>query len=510
MRRGAAIVAMVGAMLAAAACQPVGPDYAPPRTAVPPTYAELASSDARAPLSRTVPGEPDLSRWWQGFGDPVLSGLVERAFAGNPDLAVAASRIRQARAQVRVAGADALPSIGVNGDVNRTHLSKNAGLSSLQKLFGGGGAGGQGGGAGAGPPGGGFTTYTLGLDASWQPDLFGGVRRTVEAATDQAIAAVWSERDTRVTLAGQVADTYLGLRSLQQQLAVAEAERARQQELLAMIQARARAGFTTELDVAQQQTLVDSSAAPLPGLGSEIRARIHALGVLVGDAPDALAGELAAPAALPPVPPQIPVGLPSDLLRRRPDLRAAERQLAAATAEIGAATAELYPSISLTGAFSFVSTALKNLLSLSSRQYSGDAALRWPLLDGGRIRANIAVTKEQRAQAALTYRKTVLAALRDVEDALGFYAGEQQRNRALRRARDSGRAAVAVTQRQYQAGLADFSNVLNAQAALLNAENQLAQSDGAIDHDLVVLYEALGGGWVAGETGLVEEAGAVE
>jgi outer membrane protein, multidrug efflux system len=336
------------------------------------------------------------------------------------------------------------------------------------------------------------------------------VRRSVEAATDQAIAAVWSERDTRVTLAGQVADTYLGLRSLQQQLAVAEAERARQQELLAMIQARARAGFTTELDVAQQQTLVDSSAAPLPGLAAEIRARIHALGVLVGDAPDALAGELAAPAALPPVPPQIPVGLPSDLLRRRPDLRAAERQLAAATAEIGAATAELYPSISLTGAFSFVSTALKNLLSLSSRQYSGDAALRWPLLDGGRIRANIAVTKEQRAQAALTYRKTVLAALRDVEDALGFYAGEQQRNRALRRARDSGRSAVAVTQRQYQAGLADFSNVLNAQAALLNAENQLAQSDGAIDHDLVVLYEALGGGWVAGETGLVEEAGAVE
>jgi NodT family efflux transporter outer membrane factor (OMF) lipoprotein len=292
-----------------------------------------------------------------------------------------------------------------------------------------------------------------------------------------------------------VANDYLILRALQRQNSVAGDEIERQTQMLALVRARRQFGFVTVLDVREQQTQLSSAQATLPDLDAGIGAQIHALGVLLGEPPEALQSELTPPEALPPIPPSVPVGLPSDLLRQRPDIRAAERALAASNAQIGAAVADLYPKFDLTGAFDFVSLDLKNLLDLSSRQYSGAGAISWPIFAGGQIRANIRVTREKNAQALYAYRKAVLGALQDVEDALTRYGDERKKNSALRETLASAQGAATVASDQYRAGLTNFLPVLSAEGAVFSAETQVAESDGILDRDLVSLYKALGGGW---------------
>ncbi|HEY1751533.1 MAG TPA: efflux transporter outer membrane subunit [Caulobacteraceae bacterium] len=493
-------IALALASLTLAACT-VGPNYHTPATPTPPAYQEAGASPAVSAAT------PDLGAWWSQFHDPTLDSLVARALAGNLDVATAASKIRQAREQIVIARAPLFPQVRGDASVNNTMLSKNAGFSQLAGAFGGGGGGASGGGGGSGGSGGGgkgiglpgtdFTTYTVGFDASWELDLFGQTRRGVEAARGRAEAQVWSLRDTEVSVAAEVAVDYLTLRAAQAQIAVAQKEVARQQQLLALVGARRQAGFATRLETSQQRTQLAAALAQIPPLQAQARAQIHALGVLTGQPPEALSAELTPAAATPGPPPAVPVGLPSELLRRRPDIRQAERNLAAATADVGVAVGALYPQINLTGSVDLISESLRTLVSANSLQTSATAALVQTIFDAGRNRANIRATREARRQAWYAYQKTVLTALQDVEDALSRYGAEQRRNAQLHASADAAGHAFATAQARYQSGLSDFINVLNTEAAVFTAQQQLAQSDGQLDQDLVSLYKALGGGWTA-------------
>jgi NodT family efflux transporter outer membrane factor (OMF) lipoprotein len=480
----------------------VGPNYRAPSIPTPPAYQEAAAGRPAAPLSATTQATPDLSAWWSRFGDPTLDDLVTRALAGNLDVATAASRIREAREQAVIAGAAALPQVQASGSVNNTMLSKNAGFSQLASAFGGGGASGGSTGSGSsgstgkgvGLPGTDFTTYSAGFDASWELDLFGQTRRSVEAARGRVEAQEWTLRDTQVSVAAEVANDYLGLRAIQQQLGVARREADRQKQLLALVKSRRDAGFATALEVSQQQNQLDASLAATPGLEAEARGQIHAIGVLLG-LPEALSDQLTPVAAPPAAPPVVPVGLPSDLLRRRPDIREAERNLAAATADVGVAVGDLYPQINLTGSVDLISESLKTLISANSLQTAATAAVVQTIFNGGKTRANIRARREARVQAYFAYEKTVLGALKDVEDALARYSAEQRRNVQLRASAQAAETAFQLSQDRYQSGLADFINVLTAEGAVYTAQNRLAASNGQLDQDLVSLYKALGGGW---------------
>ena len=476
--------AAAGLAALAASCT-VGPDYKEPKAAMPPAFQEASTAPAQVPLSRTTPREADLSRWWTRFDDPQLDDLIRRALEGNLDLQSVASRIRQAREQEIIAGAAGLPSISANALDARFHSNSNPLV-------------GLGGPAAAGMP---STTnlhlYSAGFDASWELDVFGGVRRGVEAARANTEAAEWQLRDGEVSLTAEVANDYLALRAAQERLAIVRNELRRQQDTLTLTQGRARTGFVTELDVNQQRTQVDATAAELPLLDAQIRAMENALHVLLGEQPEA-ATDFEAAAPLPAVPTELPAGLPSDLLRRRPDIRAAERRLAGATANVGVAVADLYPKFNLLGALSFAANAFRGLGGLfTAKNFStlGAGQISWPVFEGGKLEANVRASKEQAKQAYLAYRKSVLTALQDCEDSLVRYAAEQRRLGSLRRSAASARSSERIALQQYRQGLVPFINVLATETTLLNAQDEVVQSRQALAQDLVAVYKALGGGW---------------
>ncbi|QXQ07149.1 efflux transporter outer membrane subunit [Sphingosinicellaceae bacterium] len=478
--------------LLASACT-VGPDYAPPALPTPPAYGEPQSTDTR-PF--------DIARWWQGFGDPELNRLIAIALADSLDIQTAASRIRQARTDVRIARAEGLPTVDAMAGDNYIKLSKNAGISSLASQFGGGASGGgaagggsSGSGGGIALPGGGINTFSLGFDATWELDLFGGVRRGIEGAVARVDAAVWNARDAQVTLTSEVADAYLQLRLAQNRELVAKAEIARQTRSLDLLVKTATVGLVPESNLLQQRTQLAAAQATLPQILTEEHVQMHALSVLLAKAPDTLTAELSQRRVDPPVPPVIPPGLPSELLRRRPDIRAAERNLAGATADIGVAVADLYPKLSLTGAAELLSSSLSKLFTADSIQITGGAALSFPLLDWGRRKATVRARREAATQAYLDYQRTVLAALRDVDDALVRIATEQQRVAVLTAGVVDAERSVHAVQARYVSGLENLTAVLDAQQALLQTRDTLAQSDGALRRDTVSLYKALGGGW---------------
>jgi len=478
-----------------AACT-VGPDYHAPEMAVPAAY---AGAGAETP----PPGASvDPAAWWRAFGDPQLDSLVQRALAGNPDIQVAASRVRQARLAEIVAEAGGKPTVDAQAGVNYIHFSKNAGLASLAQRFSGGSGGGgdSGSGGGIALPGDSITTYSAGFDASWELDLFGGARRGVEAARARKEAAVWNGRDAAVTLAAEVADAYFALRADQERARIVTEEIARQQRALEIAAHIAEAGLVPQIDVTRQNASITSLRAALEPINADIAMRAHALGILIGEPPETLTAELSKPgAALGPMP-AVPAGLPSDLLRRRPDVRAAERQLAAATADIGVAVADLYPRFNLTGVAQLISSALSNLFTGDSLQLTGAGAAQFPLLDWGRRKATVGMRREDREQAYLAYRKTVLGALRDVEDALSQIDAERRRNATLRRAlADSEQTANAVEAR-YRTGFVAQDSLLNAQTDVLKAREQVTMSDAQLREYTAALFKALGGGWEDGKT----------
>ena len=473
MRHGAAILALL-----LAGCT-VGPNYQRPATAMPTSFAEAHGTESAT--------DADLAAWWRAFGDPELDKLASRAIAQNLDVETAAARIREARARERAAGAAALPQVDAQASASRQRLSENAIPVPP-------GAGNSGSGGSFGLPGSEFDTFRIGFDASWEIDLFGKTRRSVEAAHARTGAAIWNRRDAQLIAAAEVADAYLKLRTLQQRIATAEDEVARQQRFVRLVGARVRGGLVTGEDLAQQQSQLKTAEAAIPPLRAQAGAQIHALGVLTGDAPEALMAELSSTAAVPQAP-SVPAGLPSDLLRRRPDIRAAEQSLHAATADIGVATADLYPKFSLTAAPALVSTALASLLEWGSRSYSASAALDWPIFNGGRTRANIEATKAVQSQQLIAYRKTVFTALKDVEDALSSIDNDRHEAASLEDARASAARAEQIARDRYRGGLVTYSDVLQAQAARITLESQEVEARGSLDRDTVALFKALGGGW---------------
>ena len=471
MRRAAAIAAML-----LAGCT-VGPNYQRPDVSVPPQFAEGSEAGTT---------DAELAGWWNPFGDPQLSALVDRAVARNLDVESAAARISETRARERVAGAAAQPQVEAQASVTRQRISENAIPVPP-------GGGGQQDGA-FGLPGSEFNTWRPGFDASWEIDLFGKTRRGVEAAKARTGAATWTRRGVQVSVAAEVATTYFELRTLQARMGNAAAELDRQKRFEQLVAARVRGGLVSGQDLEQQASEVSAAAAALAALKARADVQIHALGVLTGDTPESLIAELSVPKVLPAAP-AIPAGLPSDLLRRRPDIRSAERELAASTADIGVAVADLYPRFSLTAAPALVSTALGSLLEWGSRSFSIGAAVSWPLFNGGRTRGNIAVANARQEQALIAYRKTVLRALQDVEDSLSRTDADRRQLAAFEDALGRAGRAEAIARTRYRGGLVTYSDVLVAQARRLSLEGQVIDSKGSLARDSAGLFKAMGGGW---------------
>lgn len=471
------------AATALSACN-VGPDYKEPGTELPARFAE-----ARPELPAAA--QSDLSKWWTVFHDPELDSLIARSLAANLDLQTAASRVRQAREQEIIAGAAEWPSLSANGLGVNFHSNSNP----LGQLAGGapGGSAASASQAASAPTN--IRLYSAGFDATWEIDLFGGTRRAVEAAKANTQAALWELHDGEVTLSAEVANDYLNLRAAQARIALLDSELKDERQLFDLVHARAQTGFVTQLDVNQQRTLLENVQAQIPELDAEARAMMHALAVLLAEPPEAMNGELEAEQPIPAAPPGLPAAVPSDLLRRRPDIREAERKLAAATAQEGVAVADLYPKIDLIGAASFTGSTLSGLFSTRNFGTVGIGTVSWPIFEAGKVHANIRASKEAELQAYFAWRKAVLAALQDVEDSLARYADEKQHESALAEAERAAVSSEAIARQQYANGLVTFVNVLTTETTLLSARDQLIQSRQALAQDLAALYKALGGGW---------------
>lgn len=463
----------------------VGPQYSPPKTEMP---GQWAGQDQGGITAQPV----EVVAWWQLMHDPALESLIQRAVQSNYDLRLAQARVREARAQRGVVAADRYPNVDVNGSYSHTRDSANTAFGGV------GGAGGTGSGGTAFRDRE-FDLYQTGFDASWELDFFGRVRRSVEAAEADIEAANENRRNTLVTLLAEVARNYVDLRGSQRRLAIALNNIESQRQTLELSQARFKAGLVSELDVAEARAQLATTHSQVPLLESSVHQTIHALGLLLGQTPESLLSELSEPVAIPIAPPQLPVGLPSDLLRRRPDVRSAERQLAAATARIGVATADLFPRFSLTGSLGLAAEDFSNLFSASSRTYSIGPSVTWPIFDAGRIRGNIAVQNARQEQALDRYEQSVLQSLTDVENSLVAFWKEQTRRQALSEAVDANRRAVELANELYSRGLGDFLRVLESQRSLYLSEDQLVQSDRDLAANYIAVYKALGGGWEAFE-----------
>ncbi len=458
----------IAAAAALAGCAPVGPNYEKPALAAPAAW-------SGAP--ETAPAE--LAAWWTRFGDPALDRLVADAAAGNLDLRQAAARLREARENAVAAGSSLWPSAAAGGSGTRSRATEN--------------------GFGPTPPDPEHSLFKAGFDATWELDLFGGARRGVEAAEADAGAAAEDRRAVMVSLLGEVVRNYVELRGAQRQLAIVRDQVAAARGVVELTRARLAAGLSTELDLARAESLASSTEAGAPPLEVLRRRAVHRLGVLCGKPPAALAAALEADAPIPALPPTASIGLPSELLARRPDLRRAERQLAAATARIGVAVADLYPKFSLTGALGLESIRFGDLLDASSRTWSLGGAVRLPLFDRRKLRAAVSIREARASAAASAYELAFLVALEEVENALAAASQESRRATTLRAAEESSAKASRLARDLHDKGLVSFFDVLETERGLFQAQSARAQSEAQLASAVVALYKSLGGGWEAGE-----------
>jgi NodT family efflux transporter outer membrane factor (OMF) lipoprotein len=485
----------------------VGPNFVPPKPVVTRAgfWPRAGSQEVRP--SATEP-QPIDTNWWIVFGDPELTRLEARLATDNLDLATYLARLSESRAQLGVTGAEALPTLQADGSYTRERTSEKGVLS----LFGGSGGGGSFASQGSSANGtsgrqGGIPTsstgstlqpfdlFQYGFDASWEIDIWGHVRREVEAARASVQAAQEEARDTLVSAEAELARDYVELRSTQQQIKITEADLKSFKTTLKLTSERSAAGLSGALDVSTARGEVASAQATLPSLLAQQVQLLNAICLLLGQPPGALDAELATPEAIPPVPPVVPVGLPSELVRRRPDIRAAEAQLRAATADVGVAVADFFPQISLTGSFGLQALQIKTLGSWAARQYGFGPTISLPIFEGGKLRATLRLRKAQEREAAITYRRTVLAAFGDVSNALTSYDQEQTRRVALQEATAADQRSLMLATQRYREGIDSFINVLDAERSLLQSEQQLTTSTATVSTDLVALYKSLGGGW---------------
>lgn len=534
---------MVAAVLAGCA---VGPDYHEPKIKMAGHFGEISGSNVRSnSVSQETENAPP-EQWWSAFNDPMLDHLIAEALHANFDLRIAAVRIRQARYQRSVIAADLFPNVDADAGYFRGRGSKNVVLPLGGGSSSSGGSSGAGGGGSSssraaknsgasasessgdsdssstggaasggaakqegvnpfsnqlsplgkgGLPGATTSLYQIGFDSTWELDIFGGNRRRLEAAAADLSAAVENLHDVTVTLLAEVARNYLEMRGTQLRLSIARTNLAAQNELLELTRSRATAGLSSRADVTRAAAQVAMTSATIPPLEANLRRSIHVISTLLGKEPMTLNQELSEMKSLPPIPPEVPVGLPSDLLKHRPDIRAAERRIAAATARVGAAEADLFPKFALTGGIGLDSTSVDDLFDWQSHYFLVSPTATWRVFDAGRIIPNIALKKAGRQESLLQYQQTILNALHEVEDALVAYASEQAHRAALAEAFAQSHLSLELIRDQYKHGLTDFMNVLDVQRNVLMAQDQLAQSDEALATDLVAIYKALGGGW---------------
>lgn len=457
---GAGIAGLTG-------CMTVGPDYQRPQSVAPAKWSTSLSGN----LSSAATDAIRFENWWTVFNDPVLSDLIGQARAGNPDMHQAQARVREARAQRGIARAGLFPSMEANASASRSKSSEEAGSGMTGN------------------------SYAAGFDASWELDVFGGKRRALESSTATWQAAEESLRDVQVSLLAEVALNYVDLRSYQDLLAITESNVTTRSETHDLARWRHEAGLTTQLDVDQAKLSLEQARAQLPTLRTNLEQVKNRIAVLLGQPPGTLKALFAKIKPVPATTREIAVGVPADLLRRRPDVRTAERQLAAQTAQIGVAEAELYPSFSLAGSVGLESLAYSNLYSSGAQAARGAAQSAWKLFDGGRVRENIKLQTALQEEAMSRYEGAVLTALEEVENALIAYVNEQARRESLSEGVKSGQSAFKLALDQYSSGLVGFQTVLDTQQSLLTVQDQLAVSKAKVASNLIRLYKALGGGW---------------
>ena len=488
----------------------VGPDFKTLSMFSPANWFAARPRPAPAAVASEPVSEPIDPAWWGLFHDAELTSLEQRVGAANLNVRLATIRLAESRSQRQITGADQFPSLTGSASYTRERVSNKGvvgifggGAGASGGSFGGtgGSASGTTGRSGAIPSsvgGGGLQPFNLwqyGFDASWELDLWGRVRREVESADASLEASADARRNSLLSVLAEVARDYVQLRGQQTQLAIARENIGTETESLQLSRDRFRGGLTTELDVANAAAQLRSTQAQIPMLEEQQDQSINALSFLLGEAPQALRTELVTAAPVPPVPPRVPVGVPAELARRRPDIRQAEAHLHAATADIGVAVADFYPKITLDGSLGLQALKAKDLGNWGARQYGLGPTISVPLFEGGRLRATLELRRVEQQEAALNYQQTVLQAWHDVDNALTAYADEQRRHDALADAVAQNRQAVRLARDRYTQGVEDFLNVLEAERSLLSAQQQLADSGTTVSSNLVQLYKALGGGW---------------
>jgi NodT family efflux transporter outer membrane factor (OMF) lipoprotein len=459
----------------------LGPDFVEPNPHLPDnaTFTGQPVSDAHLP----TPTDPN---WWNVFGDPILTNLENRVAAANLDVRTATIRIAESRYQRGVAAAAELPSINGDAKYQRELYSQNGIISLLGPLLG----------PGAGVPNiQPINEYTVGLDMSWELDLWGRVRRQVESADAQVDQAEDRRRDVLVSSLAELARDYIQLRGTQEQIRIAENNLKVDREVMVLTQQLQQKGVRSGLDAENAAAQVEGIRAQLPSLRQQEIQYVNAISLLLDMPPTVLNAELPPKHAIPRSPPGVPLGIPSELARRRPDIREAEDQLHAATANIGVAVASFYPKFQLNGTVGLDALDFNNLFKSSSLQYQAGPSVTLPIFDGARLKSMLELSTAQQAEAGVTYHKTVLQAWHEVVNAIASHRLEQQRRARLRAQLDHTRAALDLARSRYNDGVTDFLNVLDAERSLLQNEQQYATSTTNVSLDLVSLFKALGGGW---------------
>lgn len=460
------VVPLLASLFALSACS-VGPDYQPRTPALPTEWQQPRAAGL-------VEAPPADGPFWRAFKDPLLDQLVERALTQNLDLRGAYARLTAAGALRGVAAADRWPSLDLRGSYEDRRESRNTPFGAFIPST---------------------NIHTLAIDAAWELDLWGRVRRSVEAADRELEASAADVAGARLSVATEVLATYVELRAAQRRLQIAQNNLTLQEQTLGLVEARSRAGLVVERDVAQAKTNVESTRSRLPALEAAALTAQNRLSVLLGKAPGDLdVNFTATDPALPVLPASVAVGVPADLLRRRPDVHAAERRFAAAVARIGVAEAERYPRFAIGGTLGLSANAAKDVFTDGSDVTAFGPSLRFNLFDGGRLRHRVASLTAEAEGAQVAYEQTLLRALEEAENAMLRFVREQTRRDALRRAAEQAARAVELAQTQYRAGLSDFQTVIDSQRTVASIEDDLVNSEAAVTAQLVALWKALGGG----------------
>ncbi len=456
------------ALLVLAGCA-VGPNYEP---------VEAETGDRwHVELTRGLAeGEAGLQTWWVTLDDPELTSLIERATEGSLDIRRALERIDEAAGRRGITRGEWFPSVDGQSEYQRQRFSENRFDQGL--------AGGKD-----------DDLYDTGITGSWEIDVFGRIRRSVEASTANLQQSIEDYHDTLVVLYAEVGLTYVDVRTFQERIRLNEQNIAAQRGTLELTRERNRAGLVGSLDVRQAEQNLGLTESLLPRLRQGYVQAVNRLGVLLGQLPRALHAELESFAEIPQPPPQVLVGLPREILRQRPDVRSAERAVAAQTPLIGVATADLYPRFALLGSFGFQATDVADWTNWGSRAFSIGPKVIWNIFDGGRIRSNIRVQEALTQQTLTDYEQTVLEAVEDAESSMIAFIEEQNRRDALQRSATAAAAAVELVKTLYRTGLTNFQNVLDTERSLFQRQDELAQSRGLVTQNLIAVYRALGGGW---------------